>query len=186
MKPRLSGLHKAPTWAVTLGIAMVAVAYVLFVFLPFQKRIAGLSRQLRDKRLHVVQADQLILPLARERERLGEIRQHMGRWEQNAPDPHELAAFYARISEQARQTDVRLVKFEPQTPRNLQTLRQYAIALSIEGNFEQLFGFLTRVEQLPQTISPSHLRVSRPEGGGASLQCEMTLTFFGDLVGSAD
>lgn len=186
MKPSLSGLHKMPTWAVTLGIALSAVAYVLLVFLPFQKAIAALSRQLRDKRLHVVQADQLILPLAAERQRLAEVSQHAADWELKAPDPPELAAFYARISEQARQTDLRLVKFEPQTPRRLQTLQQYSIALSMEGSFEQLFEFLSRVEQLPQCIWPTHVRLTQPEGGGASLQCEMTLTFFGDLAGSAD
>lgn len=185
MNARFSSLSKAPTWMVTLGIALAALAYVLLVFLPFQKTIANLSRQLRDKHLHVVQADQLTLPLTVERQRLAKIRQHTQRWEQHAPDPQELAAFFARISEQARQSDVQLVKFEPQPPRNLQSLRQYAVALSIQGDFEQLFEFLTRIEKLPQTIWPSHVRMSQPEGA-ASLHCEMTLTFFGDLAGSAD
>jgi Tfp pilus assembly protein PilO len=186
MKARLSDLSKAPTWIVTLSIALVALAAIVFVFLPFQKTIANLSRQLRDKRLHIVQADQLTLPLAKERRRLAEVRQQTGRWEEYAPDPHQLALFYARISEQARQTDLQLVKFEPQAPRNLQSLRQYAVALSIQGDFEQLFEFLARIERMPQAIWPSHVRITQPEGGAASLQCEMTLTFFGDLAGSAD
>jgi Tfp pilus assembly protein PilO len=158
----------------------------VFVFLPFQKTIANLSRQLKDKRLHIVQADQLTLPLANERKRLAEIAKETNRWEELAPDPQQLAVFYARISEQARETDLQLVKFEPQAPRILHSLRQYAVALSIQGDFEQLFEFLARIERMPQAISPSHLRVTQPPGGGASLQCEMTLTFFGDLAGSAD
>ena len=186
MKTRAATFSKAPTWVVTLGIALSALAYVLFIFLPFQKTIASLSRQLRDKRLHIVHTDQLILPLAHERERLAEIYRHTDEWEQLAPDPQQLAAFYARISEQARETDVQLHKFEPQPPRNLQTLRQYSVALSIQGDFEQLFEFLTRIEKMPQTIWATHVRLAQPEGGNASLQCEMTLTFFGDLTGSAD
>lgn len=186
MKARLSGLSKSPTWVVTLGISLAALAYVLFVFLPVQRAIAKLSRQLKDKRLHVIQADQLNRPLADEKLRLAEIRRHTDTWAQNAPDPQELATFYARISEQARQTDVQLVKFEPQPPRNLQTLRQYGMALSIQGDFEQLFEFMTRIEKLPQTIWPTHVSLSQPEGGAARLQCEMTLTFFGDLVDSTD
>lgn len=186
MKLRLTDLSRAPTWLVTLAIALAALSSIVFIFLPFQKTIANLSRQLRDKRLHIVQADQLILPLANERKRLAEVLEQTGKWEQLAPDPQQLAVFYARISEQARQTDLQLVKFEPQAPRNLQSLRQYAVALSIKGDFEQLFEFLARIEKLPPAISPSHLRITQPEGGGASLQCEMTLTFFGDLAGSAD
>lgn len=186
MKLRLSNLSQAPTWVVTLAIALVALASILFIFLPFQKTISNLSRQLRDKRLHIVQADQLILPLTNERKRLAEILKETDRWEQLAPDPQQLAIFYARISEQARQTDLQLVKFEPQPARSLQSLRQYAVALSIQGDFEQLFDFLARIEKMPQAIFPSHVRISQPEGGGASLQCEMTLTFFGDLSGSAD
>ena len=186
MRSPLSDFSKTPTWVVTLAIALVALATIVFVFLPFQKTIASLSRQLRDKRLHIVQADQLTLPLAKERQRLAEILAHTDRWEQLAPDPQQLAVFYARISEQARQTDVQLSKFEPQAPRNFQSLRQYAVALSIQGDFEQLFDFLTRVEKLPQAIWPSQVRITQPEGAAASLQCEMTLTFFGDLAGSAD
>ncbi len=186
MKPRAASLSSAPTWLVMLGLLLAALAYVLLVFVPFQRSIADLSRQLRDKRLHVMQADQLILPLANETQRLAEIRQHTDRWEQHAPDPQELASFYARMSEQARQTDIQLLKFEPQPPRNLQSLRQYAVALSVQGDFEQLFEFLARIERLPQTVWPTHVRVTQPEGGAASLQGEMTLTFFGDLSGSAD
>ena len=186
MKARRYDLSKAPTWVVTLGIALVALAFILLVFLPFQKTIHNLSRQLRDKRLHIVRADQLILPLANERARLAEVRQQTDRWEQIAPDPHQLAVFYARVSEQARQTDVQLTKFEPQPPRVLKSLQQYAVALSIQGNFEQLFEFLALVESMPQTICPSHLRITQPSESSASLQCEMTLTFFGDLAGSAD
>ena len=133
-----------------------------------------------------MQADQLVLPLASDTQRLADIRQHTEHWERHAPGPQELAAFYARMSEQAHQANVQLLKFEPQPPRNLQYLRQYAVALSVQGDFEQLFDFLTRIEKLPQTVWPTHVRLAQPEGGGASLQCEMTLTIFGDLAGSAD
>lgn len=186
MKPRQGNLTQMPTWMVTLGIALAAVAYAVFVFLPFQRGIANLSRQLKEKRLHVVQADQIILPLARERKRLAGIHEHTQRWQQQAPDPQQLAAFYARLSEQARQTDVQLVKFEPQPPKPLQSLRQYSVVMSIHGDFPQLYEFLSRLEQLPQTVWPTHLRLAQPDAGNASLTCDLTLTFFGDLAGSAD
>lgn len=186
MKSGLSSLSKPPTWVVTLGVAIFAAAYVLLVFLPFQKSIAAMQRQLNDKRRQVVQSDQLLLPLANETERLAQIQQQTGQWEQFAPGPKELAAFYARLSEQANLANVPLLKFEPQSTRNLKSLQQHSVVLQVQGDFEQLFDFLTRIEKLPQTIWPTQLRLVQPEGGGASLQCEMTLTFFGDLAGSAD
>jgi Tfp pilus assembly protein PilO len=186
MKHRLPSLAKTPTWVVTLGIAVAAAAYVLLVFLPFQKSIANLRQQLHSKRMQVVQSDQLLLPLATENERLAEIREHTEQWARNAPGPQELAAFYARLSEQAHHSNVPLLRFEPQPPRSLQTLRQHGVVLSVQGDFEQLFEFLTRIEKLPQTIWPVQFHLTQPEGGGASLQCEMTLTIFGDHVGSAD
>ncbi|HUE73117.1 MAG TPA: type 4a pilus biogenesis protein PilO [Pirellulaceae bacterium] len=186
MKSRLSRLSQTPTWVVTLAVALAAAAYVLLIFLPFQKSIANLQQQLHDKHLQVMQADQLLLPLASETQRLAEIRQHTQQWERHAPGPQELAAFYARMSEQANRAGVPLLKFEPQPPRTLQTLRQYSVVLSVQGDFERLFELLTRIEKLPQTVWPTRLRLAQPEGGGASLQCEMTLTIFGDLAGSAD
>jgi len=187
MKSRSSSLTNAPAWVVTLGIAVAAAAYVLFVLLPFQKSITKLRQQLRDKQLQIVQSDQLLLPLANETQRLAEIRQHTDHWERHAPSPQELAGFYSRMSEQAHHSGIQLKKFEPsQSPRRLQSLRQYDVALSVQGDFEQLFEFLTRLEKLPQTVWPTHVRLAQPEGGGASLHCDMTLTIFGDLAGSAD
>jgi Tfp pilus assembly protein PilO len=186
MKNGPARLAKTPAWVVTAAVAVAAVAYVLLVFLPFQKSIADLRQQLHDKHLQIMQSDQLLLPLSGEAERLAEIRQHTGEWEQHAPGPQELAAFFARLSEQASRADVPLLKFEPQPARTLQMLRQHSVALSVQGDFEQLFEFLTRIEKLPQTIWPTHLRLTQPEGGGASLQCEMTLTIFGDHAGSTD
>jgi hypothetical protein len=90
------------------------------------------------------------------------------------------------MSEQANRASVPLLKFEPQPLRALQTLRQHSVVLSVRGDFERLFELLTRIEKLPQTIWPTHLRLSQPAGGGASLQCEMTLTIFGDHAGSTD
>lgn len=185
MKSR-HGLSQLPTWAVTLGVVLAAVAYVVLVFLPFQRSIANLSRQLKDKRQHIVQSDQLILPLAGERLRLAEIREQTGKWRSQAPDPQQLAVFYARLSEQARETDVQLVKFEPQPPRPLHSLRQYSVAMTIHGDFAQLFDFLSRIEKLPQTIWATHMHLAQPDSGAASLSCDVTLTFFGDLAGSAD
>ena len=186
MNSRLDGLSKAPAWVVTLGITVSAAAYVLLVFLPFQKSIDHLRQQLHDKRRQVVEADQLLLPLASEAERLAEIHRHTEQWARQAPGPQELAAFYSRMSEQAHRANVPLLKFEPQPPRTLQTVRQHSVVLSVQGEFEQLFDFVTRIERLPQTIWPTHLRLAQPPGGSASLQCEMTLTIFGDHAGSAD
>ncbi len=186
MKSRLTGLSKAPSWIITLGVGLAAAAYILLIFLPFQRSIAQLRQELQDKRRQIVQADQLVLPLASERERLAEIRQHTDHWERHAPGPQEMAAFYARLSEQANLASVPLLKFEPQPPRALQTLRQHSVALSVHGDFEQVFEFLTRMERLPQTVWPTHMRLAQPEAGSASLQCEMTLTIFGDHAGSAD
>ena len=186
MNRSLGKLSKIPTWVVTLGVGGAVVAFALFVFLPFQRSIADLRRELHDKRLQVIEADQLLLPLASQRERLLEIREHTSDWQTHAPGPQELAAFFARLSEQAHHANVPLRKFEPQPARNLQCLQQHSVALSVHGEFEQLFDFLTRIEKLPQTIWPTHLRLTQPEGGGASLQCEMTLTIFGDHAGSAD
>jgi hypothetical protein len=113
MKNGPARLAKTPAWVVTAAVAVAAVAYVLLVFLPFQKSIADLRQQLHDKHLQIMQSDQLLLPLSGEAERLAEIRQHTGEWEQHAPGPQELAAFFARLSEQASRADVPLLKFEP-------------------------------------------------------------------------
>ncbi len=186
MNYRFSGPSKAPSWVITLGVALAAAAYVLLIFLPFQRSITQLRQELQNKRLQIMQSDQLVLPLASEAERLAQIRQHTGHWERHAPGPQEIASFYAQLSEQANLASVPLLRFEPQPPRALQTVRQHSVVLSVQGDFEQLFEFLTRMERMPQTVWPTHLRMAQPAAGGASLQCEMTLTIFGDHAGSAD
>jgi Tfp pilus assembly protein PilO len=186
MNAKMSLVAKSPTWLVTLLIALSALAYVLVVFLPGQTSISALNRQLYEKRRQVVQSDHLIVPLTKEKERLQAIRAVADRWNQVSPGPQEMASLYARISEQAHRSDLQLVKFEPQVPRGLHTLRQYSIAISVHGGFPEIFDFFARLEAMPQTIWPTQIRIQKPEGMAASLQCDMTLSFFGDLNDSAD
>lgn len=186
MSAKIPLVAKSPTWLVTLLIALAALAYVFVVFLPGQKSISALNRQLCEKRRQIVQSDQLIVPLTQERKRLQDIRAVADRWNEVSPGPQELASFYARISEQAHRSDLQLVKFEPQVPRSLHALRQYSVAISVHGGFPEIFEFFARLEAMPQTIWPTQIRIQKPEGMAASLQCDMTLSFFGDLNDSAD
>ena len=58
------GSQGPPGWLVTGGIASVALGYLILAFLPAQKSIGLLRRQLLDKDQHVAASQQLATTLA--------------------------------------------------------------------------------------------------------------------------
>jgi Tfp pilus assembly protein PilO len=175
-----------PSWLVTCGVASLAVVYVLFVFLPTQRK----AKQLKLKKYELMQyvANQLKTSemIKQARERHAEVEQVTVAWRRHAPHVSELGRTLSGITQQARQAGVVLQRFDPQPQIPLQVITQQPIQVALEGDFAQVFDFLQRIETMPHRVWISNLTLSPASEDGQTLRAEMTLTIFADLAENSE
>ena len=73
------------TWLITALLAAVAVAYVVFIFLPCQRSIDVLQAQVQERSQQILQAQSLARTVAQARVRLAATREVSQQWRADAP-----------------------------------------------------------------------------------------------------
>jgi Tfp pilus assembly protein PilO len=177
---------KPRTWLITALLAAMAVGYVVFVFLPLQKKIRVLRSDLQEKRQHVVQAQSLTGTIERAKQQLAHTREVSLSWQAGAPSAAELARHFANITQHARTAGVKVGRFEPQPAVEMEVLAQHTVNLHFQGQFQQAFDFIARLEQLPGSVWFRDVKLFVPDPTTPQLQGELTLTIFVDRADYAD
>jgi len=172
--------------AVTAALAVGSLCYVLAIFLPAQRTIANLRRELREKQQHVLQSDRLTIPLRQSEEKLNVVEDFTRREKDHLPNAHELSKSLGLISEQAKLAGAVVRRFDPQPTTSLETLQILPVELSLEGSYLQVFEFVQRLEKLPLAIWVKRMHFGEIEGKPGSLTTELTLTIFGEFAEQAD
>lgn len=174
------------SWMVTAILAAASVGYVLLVFVPGQRTISQLRSELDEKQQHVLQAQRLGGPIRQAEIRLASTREYSTEWLAAAPRPTQLVGSYARLAEEAKAAGVQVKRLDPQPAVDRQLISEHPVVITFDGQFAQIFDFVRRLEQLPQTIWIRDMRMARGDGESESLQAELTLTIFSDRSEIAD
>jgi Tfp pilus assembly protein PilO len=172
--------------AVTATLALGALCYVLLIFLPAQRSISALRRELREKQQHVLQSDRLTIPMSQSEDKLRVVADFTRREKDHLPSANELIKSLGLISEQAKLAGVTVRRFDPQPVTHLETLQVLPVELSLEGTYLQVFELIQRIEKLPLVIWVKRMHVGEIEGKPGSLTTELTLTIFGEFSEQAD
>ncbi|WP_254508909.1 type IV pilus inner membrane component PilO [Anatilimnocola floriformis] len=180
-KSKAAQNRSLPSWLVTGVVATLAVLYTLFVFLPTQHKTAALKSKKYELMQYVANRSKTNEKITQARQRQSQVEQVSLAWRENAPDVSETGRALSSITQQARQAGVTLQRFDPEPQVRLQTIAQQPIAVALEGDFEQVFQFLQRVETLPHRVWVSHLTLSPAGENTQTLRVEMTLTIFIEL-----
>ncbi len=172
---------------VTAAMAIGSVVYIVLVFLPAQKAISKVRREVLDKQEHILQADRLTLPIQATQQRMVAVDSFTRRHDAMLPATKgELLRTFSRISEQANLSGVIVRRFDPKGTIELNSLRQAQLEISLEGTFPQIMDFLSRLEELPHLIWVPNVSLGKVEGSEQTLLAELSLTIFGDLADQSE
>jgi Tfp pilus assembly protein PilO len=174
------GPSKPRTLVMTIGLGAAVVAYAFGVFLPGQRATAELRKQLREKRMAIMQADRLLYPIYDAETELSRAKEFLDKSKAAAPAEDEIASVMAEVHRRALATGVEVVRFEPRKPTSLETVNQHPVAVTLEGRFHAVWTFLHKLETLEAPLWISDLRVDPKEGLEDELQLELVLTVFSD------
>jgi Tfp pilus assembly protein PilO len=176
---------KPKTWLITALLASLAVAYIVFLFLPGQQSIFHLQAQVQERRQHILQAESLVGPIAQAREQLAATREVSLDWQADAPTQSEMVTHLAILTQQAEAAGVKIERLDPLPTMALHLVAQQNVTLQFNGGFPAAFDLLRRLESLPGTIWVRNLRLST-DASSESLRGELTLTIFVDRSENTD
>lgn len=198
MNERLKTKRNRQSLIATAVLACVALAYVFFIFLPKQKTIAEMRRELDEKQQFLLQVDRLRYSIQTADEELTLAKNFSKQWETRSPSAATLADFYEKLSAAADESQVTITKFDPQPVEKLAQICQLPLDVAVEGNFRQLIELLHKIESLETSISLESLAIerlaARPSRNGARqegqtketpadevwIQCQMSMKVFAD------
>lgn len=175
------------TWLVTSGMALIAVLYFLFGFLPGQKAMANLQGQLRDKHQAVALMDTQALQKQALETQLAAVESYAQTWKRTAINPDDLPKVMAAISKEAKSANVSIARLEPQKfPLDLQTVKPVTLAVTSQGAFLDCFDFVHHLEALPYPLWVQNLKVIQSGENTGSVRVELTLTIFANSQDYSD
>jgi len=177
---------KPKTWLITGLLAACAIAYVVFVFLPFQRSIGELRAQVQERRQQIMQAQSLGGTVAQARLRLAAAREVAQQWRADAPRQAQLITHFASLTKQAEEAGVAIDRLDPLPAVELHLVAQQNVTMQFHASFAAIFDLLRRLEALPGTLWVRDLRLHANSETDNSLRGELTLTIFVDRADYAN
>jgi Tfp pilus assembly protein PilO len=172
--------RKPQTWITTALLAAIAVAYVVFLFLPGQRSISQLRALVQERRQQILQAQTLLSTVSMARNRLAETHDVGQKWRADAPGTSDLIAHFASLTHEAEAAGVAIDRLDPLPAVDLHLVSQQNVSLQFHASFPSLFDFLKRVEALPGTIWVRKLRLHGDASPSNLPRGELTMTIFVD------
>jgi Tfp pilus assembly protein PilO len=182
----LPAKNRRSSWMLTMLPAAVAVAYVVFAFLPGRRAIADLRDQVAQKQNYVGQFEDVAKALAAAERELERTQTYTKAWKQRAPTDEDRSALYGRINALAKQADTVTTRFDPKPVNPHSHVRELPLTMACSGTFAQVHEFLRSLESLPVAIWVESLVIKRTGETGGCVTCETSLLVFTDNPENSD
>ena len=188
--PRL--LTKRASWIITIPVILVSLAYALGFHFPLQKSLASLRFRLERERQFALASSAVQKRILEIEQEIEEAKQYVLAWKAAAPDDRELTWLFAALSSEAQEAGVKVTRFDPQEPKDLNWLSQVPLTLSLEGEHAAIVDMLISLESLPETIWVQQIRLRLAAGADdqeankGAVECEANLVVFSDQPNSTD
>jgi len=166
------------SWVVTVPVVAVAVAYVVWFFLPQSKAIGELKDQTAEKQTYVENSGGLPAALEAARVELEKTQGYNAVWKKHAPKQRELAALFGRINHLAKEAGTVTTRFDPEPLRQNRYLREIPLTMGCRGTTAQVFEFIRGLESLPLAIWIEKVKIEKANGLAGFVNCEISLIVF--------
>jgi type IV pilus assembly protein PilO len=94
------------------------------------------------------------------------------------PSEREIPALYREVTDLALQSGLAVALFAPKPAEDRETVTEIPIALTAEGNYHQLGGFLARVARIPRIVNLGDFKLAGIERPTGTLRADLTLATY--------
>lgn len=96
--------------------------------------------------------------------------------QRSGSDEEEVARILGEIESLARQSDIYLANMKPQSPKEVEFYKQYAVEIDAEGEIGPLITFLHQLNTSKQLLRVEKLRLGSNRKGEKTLKASMLVT----------
>lgn len=170
-----------------LLFTLAAGSTVCFVFLPRQRAIADLRREVETRKQFIQESQHLDAMIVKMENDLAATSAYVSRRAKQAPADGDLDMVFGSIAKEAENAGVVTHRFQPHADeKDEAAIKRMTVTLVTEGSYHQLVEFLARLEGLPLVLWIDGLHLQRVGDETDRLTCEMDLVIFADNRGNSD
>jgi len=180
----MRSLHSQITWCrrLQLGLSMgLALAVVLFVFagyLPARHRLEALHGQIQSKTTEVEDNQNKARNLPLLALEVKELESRVRDYDRQFPKQADLGDFIKDITRVSQQLALRDWKYQPSAPRRGDTYFELPIQMNFQGEFLNVFSFLTEVEHLQRLTRVRKLAIRIKDFKSGMVEVEIGLNIY--------
>lgn len=177
---------KYGNWMLTLPLAGLGLAYLFLFFLPAQRTLDSLTRDLSKEQDAVGQADALLPSIATTEQQLAKARKYNSQWIEAAPSESELPSLFGKVNRLAKAAGITTTRLDPQPAVQYEKIRLINLTAAYRGSFAQISRFLCELESTPEAIWIDRVQMEGSSQTGKDITCEVTLAIFVDKTDDSD
>ena len=173
-------------WLFTVPLLAGAIAYFVFVFLPFHRSNNELRSEIRDKRTYLTQAKSVGAALVAGEQQIQAATRFRDQWLARTPKASHVADLFAQIQQVEMQSGVHANRFDPQPIEPQKWITEIPLQLSCVGDYRQVHSLIYGLETLPVDIWIRNLQLEKKSATSENIECNLDLVVFADNPEKSD
>ncbi len=170
----------------TLPTAAAVLVYALLFFVPNQRTIDRLRKDLRSRQSMSTNVQNMARTIQRLQQELSTTEAYLDRWQSHLPDANDTVRVQAEVTHAASEAGLLTTQVNPGEEIEYPSLITIPLKIEVEGDFREMLDFLHRLEELPYFIWTDSLRIEATRQVGGELEGELSLVVFHDRPEDSD
>jgi Tfp pilus assembly protein PilO len=180
----MQSLNSQIKWCRRLGLGLsigLAVSVLLFLFagfLPARRRLEALQGQIQSKTREVEENQNKARNLPLLALEVQELETRVRDYDRQFPKQADLGDFIKDITRVSQQLALRDWKYQPLAPRRGESYFELPIQMNFQGEFLNVFSFLTEVEHLSRLTRVRKLAIKSKDIKTGLVEVEIGLNIY--------
>lgn len=165
--------------AICIAAASVVCGFVLFRYLPLQRRMNSIRQAHAAQMLAVSKASAESRQIPIIKEQLLQLQTTVGSYERQIPAQRELGEFLQKIANLMNEHNLREQLIQPGKEINAEELNCIPVNMQCKGKLSQIFEFYRRVQGLDRLVRIEHVKLVNDGdfSGEVTMQTEVVIYY---------
>ena len=169
---------------ICVAAGTIVIGFVLFRYLPLQKRIEAVEQSRAARRLVISKSSSESAQLPALREHLLKLERMVGNYETNVPGRRDLGMFLHRIADLMSKHNLTDQLVQPGKEIETKGVHCIPISMQCRGRLKQIFGFFGSLQVLDRSLRIEQVKLENDSdfSGEVGMQAE-TIVYYRSEAG---
>lgn len=178
LKSQVLLFGRAQRW-MALGLLALIGLVGLIVIRPANARLVALGERAAQERDELQAAQRRLAALPAVQFQTEELRQHVEAFEHRMPRHEELPQLIGDVTQISRRTSLGKLAWQPETAlRRTDQFTELPLQFTFQGDFLNVFDFLSEIEDLPRVTRLQKLDVQARDGTNGQVDVQLTMDIY--------